>query len=135
MADYNAPVIKEFRENQGRVGGMFGSMQLLLLTSTGAKSGKSYTLPLAYTQDQQGLVIVASKGGAPTNPDWYHNLVANPKVTVEVGSEKFEAVARQVHGAERERLFDQHAQAYPNFNDYKAKTSRTLPVFVLERQS
>ncbi len=133
MADFNAEIIKEFRDNKGTVGGMFGSMQLLLLTTTGAKSGKSYTNPLAYTMDGDKYVIVASKGGAPTNPDWYHNLVANPTVTVEVGAEKFEATAHQAHGAERQKLFDQHAVAYPTFNDYKAKTNRQLPVFAISR--
>lgn len=131
--DYNAPVIEEFRSNQGKVMGPFGGMELLLLTSKGAKTGKSYTRPLAYTKDGDHFVIVASKGGSPTNPDWYHNLVAHPEVTVEVGPDKFQARASKATGHERERLFNQHARQYPQFNDYKAKTTRELPVFVLER--
>ena len=133
MNDFNTDIIKEFRDNNGVVGGMFGSMALLLLSSTGAKSGQTYTNPLAFTKDGDNYVIVASKGGAPSNPDWYHNLVANHHVTVEVGGEKFEGTAKQVHGAEYERLFGQHAAAYPQFNDYKAKTTRHLPVFVITR--
>jgi len=131
--DYNAPVIEEFRSNQGKVSGPFGGMDLLLLTSAGARTGKSYTRPLAYTKDGDHFVIVASKGGSPTNPDWYHNLVAHPEVTVEVGPDKFRARASKATGHERERLFNQHARQYPQFNDYKAKTTRELPVFVLER--
>lgn len=129
----NAPIINEFRTNQGKVGGPFGGMQLLLLTVTGRKTGKAYTRPLAYTQDGDRFVVVASKGGAPTNPDWYHNLVTHPEVTVEVGADKFQAQAIKATGKERERLFEQHAQQYPQFNDYKAKTTRELPVFLLER--
>lgn len=133
MADYNAPIIEEFRANGGKVSGMFGNMDLLLLTSTGAKSGKSYTRPLAYTVDDDHIVIIASKGGSPTNPDWFHNLVAHPEVTVEMGSEKFAARAHRATGKERERLYNQHARRYPVFNDYKAKTTREIPVFTLER--
>ena len=132
-ADRNAPVIAEFRANHGKVSGNFATMELLLLTSTGAKSGQSYTRPLAYTKDGDRLVIVASKGGAPTNPDWYHNLLAHPEVTVEVGDEKFTARAVKTEGEERERLFNQHARQYPVFEGYKSKTSRELPVFLLER--
>jgi deazaflavin-dependent oxidoreductase (nitroreductase family) len=131
--DPNANVIEEFRANQGRLGGMFDSMQLLLLTSTGAKTGRPFTKPLAYTKDGDRYVIVASFGGAPTHPAWYHNLVAHPEVTVEVGADKFPAHATLTTGEERERLFNQHAAQYPQFNDYKAKTTRELPVFVLER--
>jgi len=135
MADQNTPIIEEFRTNQGKVGGPFGGMQLLLLTVTGRKTGKAYTRPLAYTQDGDRLVIVASKGGAPTNPDWYHNLTMHPEVTVEVGADRFRARAVKATGKERERLFEQHAQQYPQFNDYKTKTTRELPVFLLERIS
>lgn len=133
MADYNAPIINEFRENKGKVGKMFAGMELLLLTTTGAKSGKTYIRPLAYTKDGDNLVIVASKGGAPTNPDWYHNLIAHPEVTVEVGEDKFKVHATETSGAERDRLFKQHAAKYPGFNDYVVKTTRVLPVFLLER--
>jgi len=133
MADFNESVIDEFHANQGKVGGMFAGMELVLLTTVGAKSGKTSVMPLAYTKDGDRLVIVASKGGAPTNPGWYYNLLANPEVTVEVGAEKFAARAIPATGKERERLFDQHAKQYPTFNEYKAKTTREIPVFALER--
>lgn len=133
MADFNVDVIEEFRNSAGKVGGYFGGMDLLLLTSKGAKSGKPITKPLAYSTEGDDYVVVASKGGAPTNPDWYYNLKSNPEVTVEVGSEKFSGTAKEAKGKDRERLFDQHAQKYSVFNDYKAKTSRQLPVFVISR--
>ncbi|HUC87380.1 MAG TPA: nitroreductase family deazaflavin-dependent oxidoreductase, partial [Candidatus Saccharimonadales bacterium] len=133
MPDFNKSVIDEFHANQGKVSGPFAEMELLLLTTVGAKTGKASTNPLAYTKDGDRLVIVASKGGAPTNPDWYYNLVAHPEVTVELGTEKFPVRAILAAGKERERLFDQHAKQYPGFNDYKAKTTRELPVFALER--
>lgn len=133
MADYNAPIIEEFRANAGKVSGMFSNMDLLLLTTKGAKSGNSYTRPLAYTHDGDRIVIIASKGGSANNPDWFHNLVAHPEVTVELGAEKFSARAHRAIGKERERLYNQHAERYPVFNDYKAKTTREIPVFLLER--
>lgn len=133
MADFNTPVIEEFRANAGKVGGPFGSMELLLLTTKGSKSGKTTIKPLAYTTDGDNYVVVASKGGAPTNPDWYFNLKSNPEVTVEVGSEKFTGHAQEAIGKERDRLFDQHAAKYAAFNDYKTKTTRTLPVFTISR--
>jgi deazaflavin-dependent oxidoreductase (nitroreductase family) len=133
MADFNTPVIEEFRANGGKVGGPFGSMELLLLTTKGSKSGNTTIKPLAYTVDGDNYVVVASKGGAPTNPDWYFNLKSNPEVTVEVGSEKFTGHAKEATGKERDRLFDQHAAKYAAFNDYKAKTTRTLPVFTISR--
>lgn len=135
MADFNVDVIEEFRNNAGKVGGYFGGMELLLLTSKGAKSGKPVTKPLAYSMDGDNYVVVASKGGAPTNPDWYYNLKSSPEVTVEVGSEKFPGTATEAKGKDRERLFDQHAEKYSVFNDYKAKTSRQLPVFVISKKS
>lgn len=129
----NSKIVEEFRANQGKVGGMFADMDLLLVTTTGAKSAKVSVIPVVYTRDGDRFVIVASKGGAPTNPGWYYNLLAHPEVTVEVGNEKFQARATNTTGKERERLFDQHAKQYPNFNDYKAKTTREIPVFTLER--
>jgi deazaflavin-dependent oxidoreductase (nitroreductase family) len=104
----------------------------LLLTTTGAKTGKTRVNPLAYTRDGRRYVVLASKGGAPTNPDWYHNVVANPDVVVEVGPEKFQARAMLAEGAERERLFNAQASKMPNFGEYQAKTSRLIPVIVLE---
>jgi deazaflavin-dependent oxidoreductase (nitroreductase family) len=135
VANYNSGIIKEFRNNQGEVGGQFEHLKLLLLTVKGAKTGILYTHPVAYTTDGDHLIVVASKGGADTNPAWYHNLVANPDVTVEVGAAAFKARATPATGAERERLFNQHAAQYPQFNDYKAKTKRQLPVVVLEKSS
>lgn len=133
MEDFNKKIIEEFRANQGKVGGMFAGMNLLLLTTQGAKTGKESIVPVAYTKDGDRLVVVASKGGAPTNPGWYYNLVAHPEITVEVGIDTFKARATEVTGEERERLFDQHAKHYPAFNDYKAKTTRVIPVFILEK--
>ncbi len=133
MENFNQQIIDEFRSNQGKVGGMFANMKLLLLTTQGAKSGKTTTSPVSYTKEGDRFVIVASKGGAPTNPAWYHNLLAHPEATVEVGTEKFKVRAVSVTGEERERLYDQHAKQYPAFNDYKAKTTRKIPVFLLER--
>lgn len=106
---------------------------MMLLTTTGAKSGRTLTSPLVYTKDGDRMVIIASKGGAPNNPAWYHNVVANPKVTVEVGTEKFTANARVTEGEERDRLFKAQADRMPNFNEYQQKTSRVIPVIVLER--
>lgn len=133
MSDFNKKIIDEFRANQGKVGDMFANMNLLLLTTHGAKTNKEYTVPVAYTKDADRFVIVASKGGAPTNPDWYYNLLAHPEVTVEVGNEKFQAQAINTEGKERNRLFEQHAKQYPNFNEYKEKTTRLIPVLLLER--
>ncbi len=133
MENFNQQIIDEFRSNQGKVGGMFAGMKLLLLTTKGAKSGKQTTVPVSYTKEGDRFVIVASKGGAPTNPAWYHNLIAHPDATVEVGTEKFKVRALCVTDDERERLYNQHAKQYPVFNDYKAKTTRKIPVFLLER--
>ena len=134
--DYNAfnrQLIEEFRANGGKVGGMFAGAPLLLLTTTGAKSGQQRVAPLAYTTDNGRLVVIASKGGAPTHPDWFHNLRANPEATVEVGTETFPVRATIPEGAERQRLFDQMAGQMPNFAEYQRNTTRKLPVVVLER--
>ena len=133
MEDFNKKIIEEFRTNKGVVGGPFNGMKLLLLTTKGAKSGKEYTNPLAYTNEGDKFVIIASKGGAPTNPGWYYNLLAHPEVTIEVGTEKFKVRATDTKDPERDRLYDQQAKEYPTFNDYKAKTSRVIPVFLLEK--
>lgn len=133
MANYNTNIIQEFRAHKGQVGGNFEHLKLLLLTVRGARTGILYTHPVAYTTDGDQYIIVASKGGADTNPAWYHNLVANPDVTVEVGADSFKARATPAKGEEREHLFNQHAAQYPQFNDYKIKTKREIPVVVLER--
>ncbi|MBB5953692.1 deazaflavin-dependent oxidoreductase (nitroreductase family) [Saccharothrix tamanrassetensis] len=132
--DRNQKVVEEFRANGGVVGGMFEGRNLLLLTTIGAKSGRERLSPLVYTRDGDRLVIAASYGGAPTSPAWFHNLVANPKVTVEVGTEKFEATATVVQDrAERDRLYAGMVAHAPGFADYEKKTDRVIPVVVLER--
>jgi deazaflavin-dependent oxidoreductase (nitroreductase family) len=131
--EFNRQLIEEFRTNGGKVTGQFAGRPLLLLTSTGAKSRHAYTTPLVYTKDGNRLVIIASKGGAPTNPDWYHNLVAHPMATVELPGERFQAKAVVTTGAERDRLFNQQAEQMPNFAEYQRNTTRKIPVIVLER--
>jgi deazaflavin-dependent oxidoreductase (nitroreductase family) len=133
VRDFNSTVIDEFRANHGKVTGIFENSPLLLLTTTGAKSGKQHTTPVVYTTDGDRLVVIASKGGAPNNPAWYHNLVANPTVTIELPNERFEARAVVTSGEERQRLFDAQAALMPNFNDYAQKTTRQIPVVALER--
>lgn len=135
MQDINADVIEQFRNNDGKIlSGMFKGVKLLLLTTTGAKSGQTRINPLAFTRDGDHYVIIASKGGAPTHPDWYHNVVAHPDVTIEVGSEKFSARARVAEGEERDRLYAAQAAVMPGFAEYQKKTSRQIPVVVLERR-
>ena len=131
--EWNRKIIEEFHANGGKVGGQFAGGSLLLLTTTGAKSGKRRVNPLAYTTDGDRLVIIASKGGAPSSPDWYYNLVAHPKVTVEVGTETFEATATVVAGEERDILYAKQAALMPGFAEYEKKTTRKIPVVVLER--
>jgi deazaflavin-dependent oxidoreductase (nitroreductase family) len=134
MSDWNKRIIEEFRANQGKVGGNFQNMTLLLLHTRGAKSGLSRVNPAAYTEDGDRLVIIASKGGADTHPDWYYNVVANPNVTVEVGTEKYNAVATVEQEPERTRLYDQMAAQYPGFEEYRQNTSRIIPVITLKRK-
>src|SRR6185437_1228950 len=131
--DFNQSLIEEFRANDGKVTGVFAGRPLLLLTTTGAKSGRPRVSPLVYTTDGDRIVIIASKGGAPTNPDWYHNLVANPTVTVELPGDTFQARATVVEGEERQRLYDAQAALMPGFAEYQEKTTRQIPVVVLER--
>ena len=131
--DFNQSVIAEFRANGGTVGGPFAGASLLLLTTTGAKTGRTHTTPVVYATDGDRLVVFASKAGAPTNPAWYHNLVARPDVTLEVLGERFGARARVTEGEERDRLFRNQADEMPGFYDYQRKTTRKIPVIVLER--
>lgn len=134
MHDFNAEIIAEFRANHGVVGGPFEGAPMILITHTGAKTGTARTTPLVHSRDGERYVIVASKGGAPTNPAWYHNLKANPRVTVEVGDETFEAEATVYdHGPERDRLFEQQAALMPNFKEYEQHTDRVIPVAALTR--
>lgn len=133
MSDWNASIIQEFRANQGKVGGPFTGADLLLLTTTGAKSGLPRTNPLAFTRDGDRIVIIASKAGAPTNPDWYYNILANPKVSVEIGTETHEAVATAIpDGPERDRLYAAMVEVMPGFAEYQEKTSRVIPVVLLQ---
>jgi deazaflavin-dependent oxidoreductase (nitroreductase family) len=129
----NQRVIAEFRASRDAPGGPAGGRPLLLLTTTGARTGRRRTNPLVYLPDGERLLIFASKGGAPGHPDWYHNLVAHPRVTVEVGRETYEAEATVLHGAERDRLFAKQVEAMPNFGEYQRKTRRTIPVVALTR--
>lgn len=135
MRDINTDVVEQFRTNHGQIqSGMFKGARLLLLTTTGAKSGKTRINPLAFTRDGENYVIIASKGGSPTHPDWYHNLVANPDVTVEVGTERIDVRARVAQGEERDRLYAAQAALMPGFAEYQRNTTRQIPVVVLERR-
>jgi deazaflavin-dependent oxidoreductase (nitroreductase family) len=133
--DWNKKIIEEFRANEGKVGGMFEGMPILLVHHTGAKTGTERVNPVAYQKlDDGGWAIFASKGGHPTNPDWYHNLVANPKVSVEVGTDTFDVVAREAKGDERERIWTTQKERFQGFAEYEEKTKglRDIPVIVLE---
>ena len=130
---FNAALIEEFRANGGKVGGRFEGRPVVLITTTGAKSGRKYTTPLVYLQDGERRLIFASKAGAPTSPDWYHNLVANPTVTVEVGTETYDATAVVITGEERDRLYAKQVETTPIFGEYQQKTTRVIPVVALER--
>ena len=129
--DFNAQVIEEFRANGGKAGGMFEGMPLVLVHNIGAKSGKEYVTPLVYLADGDDVVIFASKGGAPENPGWYHNLKAEPNVSIEVGDRKFDALATEVTGDERDRLYSAQEAVQPQFGEYATKTDRKIPVIVL----
>ena len=130
--DWNAGIIEEFRSNEGKVGGMFEGRPLLLLHHTGAKTGRVRVNPLAYMADGDRLVVFGSKGGSPTHPDWYFNLLANPRATVEVGTETIEVRARVAEGEERERLWSRQKELMPGFGEYEQRTTRQIPVIVLE---
>ncbi|MEO5725176.1 MAG: nitroreductase family deazaflavin-dependent oxidoreductase [Ilumatobacteraceae bacterium] len=131
--DFNQTVIDEFRANDGKVGGQFQGAPLLLLNTVGAKSGQPRTHPVVYLADGDRIVIFASKAGAPDSPAWYHNLVANPRVTVELGAEQFAATAHVVEGAERDRLFAAQVKVMPGFQAYQDNTTRVIPVVALTR--
>jgi deazaflavin-dependent oxidoreductase (nitroreductase family) len=131
--NWNKAIIEEFRGNSGKVGGAFAGRTLLILHTVGAKSGQERINPVAYIMDGDRLVIIASKSGAPTNPNWYNNLVANPLVTVEVGTEQFQARATVTSEPERTRLFTQMVAMMPGFAEYQLKTTRVIPVITLTR--
>ncbi|MEZ7132892.1 nitroreductase family deazaflavin-dependent oxidoreductase [Nonomuraea sp. AD125B] len=133
--DFNQQIIDEFRANGGRVGGMFEGSPLLLLTTTGARSGRQVTTPVMYLPDDERYVIIASNAGADTHPAWYHNLRAHPVATVEVGTETFQAKAVPVEGEERDELYARMVAVAPGFADYERKTSRRIPVLALNPES
>jgi len=130
-AEYNAKIIDEFRANDGRVGGIWEETPLLLLHHTGAKSGQARVNPVAYLAEDQRYLIWAANGGAPNNPDWYHNLKANPNTTIEVGSDTIPVLAEETTGSERERLFARAAERHPELDELSGKTSRVIPMIVL----
>ncbi|HQX01769.1 MAG TPA: nitroreductase family deazaflavin-dependent oxidoreductase [Anaerolineales bacterium] len=129
--NWNKKVIEEFRANEGRVGGNFEGKTLLLLHTKGAKSQQERINPVACIKDGDRLAVIASKAGAPTHPDWYYNIVANPQVTVEVGAENFQALASVAEEPERTRLYNQMVEVMPGFDDYRRNTTRVIPVIVL----
>ena len=129
--NWNKKVIEEFRANEGRVGGNFEGKTLILLHTKGAKSQQERINPVACIKDGDRLAVIASKAGAPTHPDWYFNIVANPQVTVEVGTENFQALASVAEEPERTRLYNQMVEVMPGFDDYRRKTTRVIPVIVL----
>ncbi len=133
LHERNKAIIEEFRANGGKVGGYFAGRTLLLLHTTGAKSRAERVNPVAYIMDGDRFVIIASKGGAPTHPDWYHNVVGHPHVTIEVGTEQFQAHATIPSEPERTRLYNQMAAINPGFAEYERKTTRRIPVIVLTR--
>ena len=136
MSDWNDAVIEEFRANEGRVGGYFEGAPMILIHHIGAKTGTVRVTPLVHFPEEEGrTVIVASKGGAPTNPDWYHNIKANPKFDVEIGTEKFGVVAEEIEGAEREVIWRRVVSEKPGFGEYQEKTSRVIPLLRLTRVS
>ncbi len=135
LNDFNQKVVSEFRANQGKVGGQMQGVPVLLLTTTGNKTGRTLTKPLAYTKEGDRIFVIASFAGSSHNPGWFCNLEANPIVTVELGTERFQARARITSGEERDRLFKVQADKLPVFYDYQKKTTRQIPVVVLERAS
>lgn len=130
--DWNSKVIEEFRSNGGKVGGRFEGAPLLLLHTTGARSGQPRVNPVMYQSVDGGYAVFASKGGAPVNPDWYHNLRANPRVRAEIGRDTLDLTARVAEGDERERIWAVQKRDYPGFADYEQKTTRQIPVVILE---
>jgi deazaflavin-dependent oxidoreductase (nitroreductase family) len=130
---FHARRVAEFRANGGKLNPPLDTHPLLVLTTTGAKSGEPRSTPMSYSTDGDRVIVVAANGGAAANPDWYHNLVANPVVTVELGGEAFKARATVAAEPERSRIFEQHATSRPNFVEFQGKTTRRLPVVVLER--
>jgi len=129
--DWNTAVIEEFRGNEGRVGGQFEGAPLLLLHHTGARTGQERVNPMMYQQVGEDYAVFASKNGAPTNPDWYHNLRAHPETTIEIGADTVPVTARVAEGEERDRIWEAQKRDYPGFADYEQKTTREIPVVIL----
>ena len=132
LNDFNTQIMKEFRANGGKVGGHFEGRPMTIVHHTGAKSGIVRHAPLVYLPNGDDVVIFASKGGQPTNPDWYHNLIANPETVIELGTEIVPVRVREATGTERDELFDRQKTASPVFAEYEAATTRIIPVLVLE---
>jgi deazaflavin-dependent oxidoreductase (nitroreductase family) len=133
MSDYNQQIMEEFRANAGRVGGSWAGRDLLLLTTTGRKSGNKHTTPMVYTRDGDRLLVYGSNSGAPKHSDWYLNLVATPEVVVEVGDERYDATATPLAGEERDREYATQAKRVPTFGEYQEMTTRVIPVIALHR--
>ncbi|GAB3911689.1 nitroreductase family deazaflavin-dependent oxidoreductase [Kibdelosporangium lantanae] len=134
MNDFNRQVIEEFRANGGKVGGRFAGANMILLTTTGAKSGEERVNPVVYFPFDDRLVVVASNAGSDRHPSWYHNLKANPDLTVEVGTEKYGATATEITGPERDSLYTRIVEMVPGFGEYQAGTERVIPLFGLTRR-
>ena len=132
--EYNRQLIEDFRAHRHNPDGPFKSRPLLLLTTKGARSGQPHTAPMMYVPDGDRLLVIASNAGAPAHPDWYHNLVAHPEVTVEVGTETYDAIAFVTDGEERQRLCNKIVESYPFFTDHQAKITRQIPVIALSRR-
>ena len=134
VSDFNRAISDEFRANGGRVGGHWEGRDLLLLTTVGRKSGREHTTPMVFTRVGDRLLVYASKGGAPTHPDWYLNLLADPRVTLEVGTDRYRAIATPLEGEERDREFAAQVARNPAFGDYERGTDRVIPVVALARE-
>jgi deazaflavin-dependent oxidoreductase (nitroreductase family) len=132
--DFDAKTIAEFRGNHGKVGGSFEGAPILILHTKGARTGKSHIKPVMYLRDGERYVVFASKGGAPRNPDWYHNLKAHPHIKIEVGDDTIDVHAEEMIGVEHDRLYKIQSTRYPQFADYQRKTKRVIPVVVLTKR-
>jgi len=135
VSDFNTQIIQEFRANDGNVGGGFEGAPMLLLHTTGARSGQERVNPVVYLADGDRWLIFASKAGAPTDPDWYHNLVANPKASIEIGTDNIPVVATVLEGEERDRFYAKQVEVMPGFGEYQEKAGRVIPVIALTRRT
>jgi deazaflavin-dependent oxidoreductase (nitroreductase family) len=133
-SDFNTKIIEEFRANSGKVGGPFEDAAVVLLTTTGAKSGKTRVNPVVYRTDDGRMHVFASNAGRPSNPDWYYNLAAHPDISIEVGSDTYDVTATEIKGAERDRIYADQAREFPGFAEYQANTDRVIPVIALDRR-